>query len=173
PARQVDDAVEHAPTPGTVPPPVPDPNAKTLLLRKSGPAPTPAPRDTGGAASAASHDTPAAGTLYPALDTQHSSPEPPARKRVLVVEDNGPNRVMLCRRLEKHGYVTVEARDGREALDQVRKHTFDLVLCDIMMPEVDGYEVLRELKADPDLQALPVIMISAVAEIATWVQGIA
>ncbi len=82
-------------------------------------------------------------------------------KCILVVEDNDANRVMLCRRLNKHGYATVEAANGREALDAVHAHTFDLVLCDIMMPEVDGYEVLRELKADPDLKALPVIMISA------------
>ncbi len=93
-------------------------------------------------------------------------------KRILVVEDNDANRVMLCRRLNKRGYATVEAADGRQALDLVAKHTFDLVLCDIMMPEVDGYEVLRELKADPDLKALPVIMISAVDEMASVVRCI-
>ncbi len=85
-------------------------------------------------------------------------------KRILVAEDNDANREMLCRRLNKHGYATVEAANGREALDAVLKHKFDLVLCDIMMPEVDGYEVLRELKADPDTAALPVIMISALDE---------
>lgn len=93
-------------------------------------------------------------------------------KRILVVEDNDANRVMLCRRLNKHGYATAEAADGRQALDLVAKQTFDLVLCDIMMPEVDGYEVLRELKADPDLKALPVIMISAVDEMASVVRCI-
>ncbi|HEY1187304.1 MAG TPA: response regulator [Gemmata sp.] len=89
-----------------------------------------------------------------------------APKRILVVEDNDANRVMLCRRLNNRGYVTVEAANGREALAAVRAGAFDLVLCDIMMPEVDGYEVLTALKADPELQALPVIMISALDEMA-------
>ncbi len=93
-------------------------------------------------------------------------------KRILVVEDNDANRVMLCRRLNKQGFATTEARDGREALARVNDHRFDLVLLDIMMPDVDGYTVLRELKADPDLQALPVIMISAVDELASVVRCI-
>ena len=80
---------------------------------------------------------------------------------------------MLCRRLNKQGFATTEARDGREALNRVgEKRRFDLVLLDIMMPEVDGYTVLRELKADPDLKALPVIMISAVDEMASVVRCI-
>lgn len=97
---------------------------------------------------------------------------PISQKRILVVEDNDANRVMLCRRLNKQGFITVEARDGREALQLVPVYRFDLVLCDIMMPEVDGYQVLQALKADPDLQALPVIMISAVDEMASVVRCI-
>jgi CheY-like chemotaxis protein len=91
---------------------------------------------------------------------------------VLVVEDNDANRVMLCRRLGGQGFVAVEARDGREALDRVREYRFDLVLLDIMMPEVDGYQVLQAIKADDDLKALPVIMISAVDEMASVVRCI-
>jgi two-component system, cell cycle response regulator len=93
-------------------------------------------------------------------------------KYILVAEDNDANRVMLCRRLNKHGFATAEARDGREALARVNDRRFDLVLLDIMMPEVDGYTVLRELKADPDLQAIPVLMISAVDEMASVVKCI-
>lgn len=93
-------------------------------------------------------------------------------KHILVVEDNDANRVMLCRRLNKQGFVTTEARDGREALARIHDHRYDLVLCDIMMPEVDGYTVLAELKADPDLQPIPVIMISAVDEMASVVRCI-
>jgi CheY-like chemotaxis protein len=89
---------------------------------------------------------------------------PPAR--VLVVEDNDANRAMLCRRLHKQGHSTAEAADGREALDAVRKEPFDLVLLDLMMPGVDGYEVLTQMKADPDLRALPVIVLSALDEAA-------
>jgi CheY-like chemotaxis protein len=93
-------------------------------------------------------------------------------KTILVVEDNDANRVMLCRRLNKHGYRTVEAANGRQALDALAKQRFDLVLCDIMMPDVDGYEVLKEMKADPDLQAVPIIMISALDEMASVVRCI-
>ncbi|AWM42542.1 hypothetical protein C1280_36345 [Gemmata obscuriglobus] len=79
---------------------------------------------------------------------------------------------MLCRRLGSRGFQTVEAANGREALDAVRRAPFDLVLCDIMMPEVDGYEVLRQLKADQNLQSLPVIMVSAIDETAEVVRCI-
>ncbi len=89
-----------------------------------------------------------------------------------MVEDNDANRTMLCRRLNKNGYLTVQAADGRQALDAVQKERFDLVLCDIMMPGVDGYEVLKEMKSDPALEAIPVIMISAVDELASVVRCI-
>lgn len=93
-------------------------------------------------------------------------------KRILVVEDNDANRVMLCRRLNKHGYSTAEAADGRQALAAVQRERFDLVLCDIMMPGVDGYEVLKEMKADADLAVVPIIMISAVDEMESVVRCI-
>jgi CheY-like chemotaxis protein len=115
----------------------------------------------------AATDLPAEG-LASGSQTTSSNTE----KHILVVEDNDANRVMLCRRLNKQGFATTEARDGREALARVNDHRFDLVLLDIMMPEVDGYTVLRELKADPDLKALPVIMISAVDEMASVVRCI-
>ncbi len=98
------------------------------------------------------------------------APAPAPANRILVVEDNDANRGMLCRRLNKNGYPTAEAADGREALDALRKQPFDLVLCDIMMPGVDGYEVLRQMKADPALQSIPIIMISAVDEMASVVR---
>jgi two-component system, cell cycle response regulator len=97
---------------------------------------------------------------------------PLTRKRILVVEDTDVNRVLLRRRLEKQGFDVTEAADGRVALDLVRRSTFDLVLLDIMMPEVGGYEVLERLKADPDTAALPVIMISAIDEMASVVRCI-
>ncbi len=136
-------------------------NAKTAPLRKSGGIPAPASRPLSANALSSTQILPAMPELVPVV-----------QKRILVVEDNDPNRVMLCRRLEKQGYLTVEARDGREALEEVQKYRFDLVLCDIMMPVVDGYEVLKELKADPDLKALPVIMISALDEMASIVRCI-
>jgi phosphoserine phosphatase RsbU/P len=92
---------------------------------------------------------------------------------LLVVDDNEDNRYMLTRRLEREGYTNLTtASDGREALDLLRRHRFDLVLLDIMMPEMDGYQVLEHLKADPRLRDLPVIMISAVDEIESVIRCI-
>jgi class 3 adenylate cyclase len=85
--------------------------------------------------------------------------------RILVVDDNEVNRDILVRRLVRQGYTPVGAEHGREALDRLRAESFDLVLLDILMPEMNGYQVLEEIKRDPDLRHLPVIMISALEEI--------
>jgi class 3 adenylate cyclase len=85
---------------------------------------------------------------------------------LLVVDDNEDNRYTLTQRLKRQGYANVAtAQDGREALDLLRTRPFDLVLLDIMMPELNGYQVLAELKADDQLRHIPVIMISAVDEL--------
>jgi signal transduction histidine kinase len=84
--------------------------------------------------------------------------------RILVVDDVEANRDLLTRRLQQQGCVVTAVTNGREALESLRAETFDLVLLDIMMPEMDGYEVLRCVKADPLLCRLPVIMISALSE---------
>lgn len=91
---------------------------------------------------------------------------------LLVVDDNETNRDVLARRLERQGYATAMAENGQQALDMVRARSFDLVLLDIMMPEMDGYEVLRQLKADAGLRHLPVIMISALNELDSVVRCI-
>jgi class 3 adenylate cyclase/CheY-like chemotaxis protein len=86
--------------------------------------------------------------------------------RALVVDDNEDNRYTLTRRLSREGYSSIAtATNGREALELLRTKAIDLVLLDIMMPDMNGYEVLEHLKADPQLQHIPVIMISAVDEI--------
>jgi signal transduction histidine kinase len=84
---------------------------------------------------------------------------------ILVVDDNAANRDTLARRLQRQGYVVVAAASGRQALEILRADTCDLVLLDIMMPEMDGYEVLQRIKGDPRLQAIPVVMISALSEL--------
>jgi class 3 adenylate cyclase/CheY-like chemotaxis protein len=84
---------------------------------------------------------------------------------LLIVDDNDDNRFALTRRLAREGYTNVAtAEDGRQALDLVRSRPFDLVLLDIMMPELNGYQVLERLKADESLRHIPVIMVSAVDE---------
>lgn len=80
---------------------------------------------------------------------------------LLVVDDNELNRDMLARRLERLGHQVTCAENGREALKKIRATPFDLVLLDIMMPVMNGHEVLEQLKADPALRALPVIVLSA------------
>lgn len=84
--------------------------------------------------------------------------------RLLVVDDNEMNRDVLSRRLQKQGYQVAMANDGKEALLRLRAEPFDLVLLDVMMPEMDGYEVLGHLKSDEALRHIPVVMISAIGE---------
>jgi sigma-B regulation protein RsbU (phosphoserine phosphatase) len=84
---------------------------------------------------------------------------------LLIVDDNEDNRYTLSRRLARYGYKRLTtASNGREALQLLQTQPFDLVLLDIMMPEMNGYEVLERLKASAELRQLPVIMISAVDE---------
>jgi len=84
---------------------------------------------------------------------------------VLIVDDNEMNRDTLARRLRQQGFAIEMAANGVEALEMARKQSYDLVLLDIMMPEMDGYEVLQTMKADSNLRHIPVIMISALEEI--------
>ncbi len=81
---------------------------------------------------------------------------------ILVVDDNEMNRDVMQRRLERQGYDVVTAENGARALELMTQHTFDLLLLDIMMPDVNGYEVLQRIKADPVWMHIPVIVISAV-----------
>ncbi len=91
---------------------------------------------------------------------------------MLVVDDDPVNRTMLTRLLEQDGYRVDTAADGRRALEMLRADPFDVVLLDVVMPEMDGREVLAELKNDPVLQHLPVIMITALDDIGSAVRCI-
>ena len=84
---------------------------------------------------------------------------------VLVVDDNDVNRDILARRLERHGCTIAVADSGARALESIKSQRFDLVLLDVMMPELDGEAVLRRLKDDPATRDLPVVMISALDDI--------
>jgi len=103
---------------------------------------------------------------------REEEPEAPIPGKILVVDDNPANRETLCRRLQKQGHLTVEAGDGRAALRRLRDEPFDLVLLDVMMPELDGYSALREMKGDRSLREIPVIMISALDELESVVRCI-
>lgn len=91
---------------------------------------------------------------------------------ILVVDDTELNRDLLYRRLKKNGYQVALAVDGQDALGQLRDADFDLVLLDIMMPVMDGYQVLEAVKADPELRHIPIIMITALSEMDSVVRCI-
>jgi class 3 adenylate cyclase len=91
---------------------------------------------------------------------------------ILVVDDDPGNRDVLARRLQREGYRAHTAADGRSALETAAATPVDLVLLDVMMPGLDGYEVLRRLKADPALRSIPVLMISALDEMKSVVRCI-
>ncbi len=91
---------------------------------------------------------------------------------ILIVDDNRMNRLLLARGLESQGHRVAHAENGRQALEMLQSLPFDLVLLDVLMPEMDGYEVLAQLMADPHLKNLPVIMVSAVEELDSVVKCI-
>ena len=125
-------------------------------------------------AAAALQSVVAAGaTLTDAPVSEAKAEEPSAGEGViLVVDDNAGNREMLGRRLEREGHRVQLAESGAEALHLLRSRRVDLVLLDVMMPQVDGYEVLRQLKSDEALRDIPVLMISALDEVESVVRCI-
>jgi CheY-like chemotaxis protein len=95
-----------------------------------------------------------------------------APSTILVVDDDEAGRAALVRALRALGHTLVEASDGRQAVELLRRRSFDLVLLDIVMPGMDGYEVLRFIRADPRRQAMPVLMVSGLDEVAHTVRCI-
>jgi len=91
---------------------------------------------------------------------------------LLVVDDNETNRDLLSRSLRRQGHTAIAAEGGRQALELLALERFDVVLLDIMMPEMNGFQVLERIKADPDLRHIPVIMISALDELDSVVRCI-
>jgi two-component system, cell cycle response regulator DivK len=81
--------------------------------------------------------------------------------KILLVEDNDMNRDMLSRRLVKRGFEVIMARDGEQALKMAQAEAPDLILMDISLPDLDGWEATRRLKARPETQAIPVIALTA------------
>jgi len=101
----------------------------------------------------------------PPIEEKRLSLDTVNRGNLLVVDDNEINRDLLCRQLERQGHTVTVAETGRQALEIMQTHAFDLVLLDIMMPEMNGYQVLRHLKASEVHRDIPVIVISALDEI--------
>ena len=91
---------------------------------------------------------------------------------LLVVDDNETNRDLLAHHLESQGHTVAQAQNGRQALEMIQKDKFDLVLLDLIMPEMNGYQVLIHMKSDLNSKNIPVIMISALGEMDSVVQCI-
>ena len=83
---------------------------------------------------------------------------------LLVVDDNRINRLKMTRALGQDGYQITEASGGQDALEQLRANSFDMVLLDLLMPDVSGFQVLEEIQNDQRLAGIPVVMVSAVDE---------
>lgn len=100
---------------------------------------------------------------------KHASGE---SSRVLVADDNRMNRIKLARHLEQQGCSVSIAENGEQALEIMQSQPIELLLLDILMPVMDGYQVLETMKGDPDLRDIPVIVISAVEEMDSVVRCI-
>jgi CheY-like chemotaxis protein len=94
------------------------------------------------------------------------------KAKVLIVDDEPFNVDYLQQELEECNYELLTAANGREALDKIKRELPDLVLLDLMMPVLDGFAVLTQLKADPNLREIPVIIISAANNSRSVVRGI-
>ena len=81
--------------------------------------------------------------------------------KILLVEDNEINRDMLSRRLERRGYDVAVAVDGKDGIEKAQSSDFDLVLMDMSLPEIDGWEATRRLRAQPATEKLPIIALTA------------
>jgi len=94
-------------------------------------------------------------------DTAPQIPTQPMSATILLVEDNEPNRYLATFLLEKAGHRVIHASDGRAALAATLSEMPDLILMDIQMPEMDGYEAAQRIKADPKLAAIPLVAVTS------------
>ena len=81
--------------------------------------------------------------------------------KILLVEDNEMNRDMLSRRLQRKGYEVAMAVDGRQGVEMARQGGYDLILMDMSLPEIDGWEATRQLRAAPETLTVPIIGLTA------------
>jgi len=96
----------------------------------------------------------------------------PKTYKILVVDDDLDTLKLVGTTLEKQGFIIVAAKDGIEALEKVAQHMPDLILLDIMMPKMDGYEVTRRLRADPATAGIPIVLFTAKAQVDDKVAGL-
>jgi two-component system alkaline phosphatase synthesis response regulator PhoP len=92
-------------------------------------------------------------------------------KKILVVDDERHIVRLVEVNLQRAGYEVVTAYDGREALEKVKSESPDMVILDVMMPYLDGYEVMKQMSADPEFAAIPIMMLSQKAQDADVFRG--
>ena len=83
--------------------------------------------------------------------------------KILIVEDNEQNRILMRQIFTHHGYEVLEAEDGQTGLEMARVHMPDLMLLDILMPVMNGYQVIRELRGNPEFKSIKVIAVTSCA----------
>ena len=105
------------------------------------------------------------------IRTGEASPQD-GEGRLLVIDDNETNRDLLSRQLARYGYAVATAGNGREGLERLEKEDYDLILLDVIMPEMDGVETLQQIQADERLATVPVIMLSSLDEVDSAVRCI-
>lgn len=88
---------------------------------------------------------------------------PPRRHQILIADDRASSRELLHLVLERAGYEVIEAEDGQVALERARANPPDLILLDLQMPVMDGYQVLAALRSEPRFQTLPILALTASA----------
>ena len=93
------------------------------------------------------------------------------KKKILIVDDEEVIRKFLKIHLDKLGYEVMEAGDGVQAIEQLGKDDFDLLICDILMPKKNGWEVIKEVKSNPKTKAIPVIVLTAKNEDSDMFKG--
>ena len=92
-------------------------------------------------------------------------------KRVLVADDEAHIVRMVADKLTRAGLEVTQVRNGAEALEKAKAEKFDLIITDIVMPELDGYELTKQLKSDPQLKDIPVIMLTALGQDEDEIKG--
>ena len=140
----------------------------------------PLPQEEATEATTVPTETQASGNAAPASrkvdasdvegDTQPAEEEEPAR--ILVVDDDPQNRDLLSRRLERHGFEVATARDGIDGLRRIESDDFHLVMLDVMMPGMNGLEVLERVRRTRTMAELPIVLATALAETEDAVEGL-
>jgi putative two-component system response regulator len=106
------------------------------------------------------------------MTTDDNAPTARSRGSVLIADDLADTRELVSELLEREGYRVLQAADGAEALDAVQREMPDLILSDVMMPQVDGFELCRRLKADRATRLIPVVLVTALHERSDRLEGI-